>query len=90
MQDELFESDHVDVNAPESVCGRCLILSQSEYARYRKKEKKAELLRVGFEQTLDVFFCRRGFNPAKQRFFELQPKLSVFANLKVVPLPLEE
>jgi hypothetical protein len=89
FQDELFESDHVDVNPPESICGRCLILSETEYARYRKRKKKADLLKGAFNQDLDVFFCRKGYNPSKSRFFALVPQKSAFANLKLNPLLLE-
>jgi len=84
-EDELFESDHRDVNEIASVTGRCLILSESEYARYRMNKKKAQLLKIDLEQELDVYFCRKGYSPSRSRFFPLTPTLSPFASLKTNP-----
>jgi len=58
-------------------------LTLAQYARYRKQKLKSKLLKIKEEEELDVYFCRKGYNPTRSRFFPLQFSLSPFAEFKL-------
>jgi hypothetical protein len=80
-RDEVFESQHRDVNDVRSVLGRCTVLTEFEYGRYRKKRARQALAGATDPPANPVFFCRWGYDPARGRVQALSSSLSAFAPL---------
>ena len=89
----MFESFHRDVNLADAVAEHCAVLTELEYGQYRKQLKLRETAATSaasvqppgaHDGTITpecVYLCRRGYNPARSRFFTLSPDESIFAPL---------